>query len=82
MRLLRPAPEFRHRTAPVALTGYSAPVMYKAYWKLRRRQLRRQLSLLAINGRGQLVVRRFLQATCEPVWGLRVVRHRYLFFAH
>lgn len=55
--------------------------MYKAYWKLRRRQLRRKLSLLAVNDQGQLVVRQFLQATCEPVWGLRVVRDRYLFFA-
>ena len=56
--------------------------MFKTYWKLRRRRLRRKLSLLSINGRGQLVVRLFLQATTEPVWGLRVVRQRYLFFAH
>lgn len=56
--------------------------MYKTYWKLRRRQLRRKLSLLSINAQGQLVLRLFLQATSEPVWGLRVVRHRYLFFAH
>ena len=56
--------------------------MYKAYWKLRRRQLRRQLSLLSVNARGQLVVRLFLQATSEPVRGLRIVRHQYLFFAH
>jgi len=52
--------------------------MFKMYWKLRRRRL----SLLSINARGELVLRLFLQATCEPVWGLRVVRHRYLFFAH
>ena len=56
--------------------------MLKAYWKLRRRRLRRKLSLLAVNARGQLVLRLFLQATTEPVWGLRVVRHQYLFFAH
>ena len=56
--------------------------MYKTYWNLRHRQLRRKLSLLSINARGQLVVRSFLQATSDPVWGLRVVRHRYLFFAH
>jgi hypothetical protein len=56
--------------------------MFKPYWKLRRRQLRRKLSLLSINARGQLVLRLFMQATSEPVWGLRVVRYRYLFFAH
>ena len=56
--------------------------MFKLYWKLRRRRLRRKLSLLSINARDQLVVRLFLQATSEPVWGLHVVRHQYLFFAH
>lgn len=56
--------------------------MFKTYWKLRRRRLRRKFSLLSINARGQLVVRLFLQATSEPVWGLHVVRNRYLFFAH
>ena len=56
--------------------------MFKAYWKLRRRRLRRTLSLLSINAQGQLVRRLFLQATCEPIWGLHVVRNRYLFFAH
>ena len=55
--------------------------MFKSYWKLRRR-LRRKLSLLSINARDQLVVRLFLQATSEPVWGLHVVRYQYLFFAH
>ena len=55
--------------------------MYKAYWKLRRRQLRRKLSLLFINERGQLVMRLFMQAATRPVNGLRVIRKRYLFFA-
>ena len=55
--------------------------MYRAYWKLRRRQLRRQLSLLFINERGQLVMRLFMQAATRPVDGLRVIRNRYLFFA-
>ena len=56
--------------------------MFKSYWKLRRRQLRRKLSFLSINAQGQLVVRLFLQATTEPIRGLHVVRNRYLFFAH
>ena len=81
MRLLRPAPGFRWQAAPVGPTGYIAPAMFKSYWKLRRR-LRRKLSLLSINARDQLVVRLFLQATSEPVWGLHVVRYQYLFFAH
>ena len=55
--------------------------MYKAYWKCRRRQLRRKLSLLFINERGQLVVRLFMQAATRPVAGLQVVRNRYLVFA-
>lgn len=82
MRLLRPASNFMRQTAQVVPTGYIAPAMFKTYWKLRRRRLRRKLSLLSVNARGQLVVRLFLQATSEPVWGLRVVRHQYLFFAH
>ena len=82
VRLLRPAPGFRWQAAPVVPTGYIAPAMFKSYWKLRRRRLRRKLSLLSINARDQLVVRLFLQATSEPVWGLHVVRYQYLFFAH
>lgn len=82
MRLHRPAPDLKQQVPPVILLGYPAPAMFKAYWKLRRRRLRRKLSLLAVNARGQLVLRLFLQATTEPVWGLRVVRHQYLFFAH
>ena len=52
-----------------------------AAFSSRTNALRRKLRLLAVNDRGQLVVRQFLQATREPVWGLRVVRDRYLFFA-
>lgn len=55
--------------------------MFKAYWKLRRRQFRRKLSLLCINERGQLVMRLFMQTATRPVDGLRVIRKRYLFFA-
>lgn len=82
MRLLQPASKFRWLVTLIILARYIASAMYRTYWKIRRRQLRRKLSLLSINCQGQLVVRLFLQATCKPVWGLRVVRHRYLFFAH
>ena len=77
-----PLARARRQAASVVPTGYSAPAMFKTYWKLRRWRLRRKLSLLSINAQGQLVVRLFLRATSEPVWGLHVVRHRYLFFAH
>ncbi|RZK44668.1 MAG: hypothetical protein EOO61_02985 [Hymenobacter sp.] len=39
-------------------------------WKLRRRQLRRKLSMLIIDSRGQLVIQFFMQATTRPVNGL------------
>ena len=65
----------------VVENGYIAPPMYKAQWKCRRRQLRRKLSLLFINERGQLVMQLFMQAATRPVNGLRVIRKRYLFFA-
>ena len=72
----------RRWAASVFPNRYIAHTMFKSYWKLRRRRLRRKLSFLSINAHGQLVMRLFLQATCEPIWGLHVVRHRYLFFAH
>ena len=81
MRLLRPAPEPRRRAALVVENGYIAFPMYKAHWKYRRRQLRRKLSLLFINERGQLVMRLFMQTATRPIDGLQVVRNRYLFFA-